>query len=303
MSPEVFIRAALQPQWRQGSGFPSCRKIDMLFGMKKVMPFLFAILAAIPANAQLAHPNALGVTMGHVHYTVKDVDAQKRFWIDAFGAVEVHNGPLSLIQMPGVYIMFRKGDASGPQEGSIVDHVSFTVKNLKESMADWKARGFPTVQANNPLQCYVVGPEGVRVEILQDPATPRQFQMNHIHLHAVDIPAMEAWYAKTFGFTTKKVPMLTSSKLQEINEIPGSSLHFAKEQNAPAPTKGRKLDHIGFDVTNLDEFSKHLQAQGIQLEAPIRAIANTKVKVAFLTDPWGTYIELTENLAPGAGQI
>jgi hypothetical protein len=30
---------------------------------------------------------------------------------------------------------------------------------------------------------------------------------------------------------------------------------------------------------------------------PPKEIPNSKVKVAFLTDPWGAYIELTENLA------
>ena len=268
--------------------------------MKSPCVSLLAILAALPALAQLAPPNSAGVTMGHIHYTVKDVDAQKRFWMDAFHAVEVHNGPLSLIQMPGVYIMFRKGDVTGPQDGATVEHVSFTVKNLKESMADWKARGFQIVQANNPLQCYVVGPEDVHVEILQDPATPVQFQMNHIHMLTNDIPAMEAWYAKAFGFKTTKIPMLTSSNLQDIDEIPGSSLHFAKAAKPAEPTKGRTLDHIGFDVRNLDEFTKRLESQGIKLDVPIRQIPNSNVKMAFLLDPWGTYIELTENLAPGS---
>ena len=64
------------------------------------------------------------------------------------------------------------------------------------------------------------------------------------------------------------------------------------------PTKGRAIDHIGFEVSNLDEFARRLDAQGIKLDVPIRQIPNTKLKIAFLTDPWGTYIELTEGLAP-----
>jgi hypothetical protein len=31
---------------------------------------------------------------------------------------------------------------------------------------------------------------------------------------------------------------------------------------------------------------------------PVRQVPNTNLKIAFLTDPWGTYIELTEGLAP-----
>jgi|SRR5579871_1072474 len=281
-------------------GFHFSRDADKVFGMKTLSVFALTVITAASALAQLAPPNAAGVTMGHVHFMVKDVEAQKRFWIEQLGGIEVHNGSLSLIQMPGVYIMFRQGDPSGPQEGAIVEHVSFVVKNLQESMANWKAKGVKIEQANNPLQCYVVGPEGVHVEILQDPSTPRQYQMNHIHLQPVDVPGMEAWYQKTFGFTITKVPMLTSSNQQEIAEVPGTSLHFAKAKTAMAPTKGRILDHIGFEVRDLEAFSKRLEAQGIKLEAPIRTVPNTKVKVAFITDPWGTYIELTENLAPSS---
>ena len=65
-------------------------------------------------------------------------------------------------------------------------------------------------------------------------------------------------------------------------------------------TKGRAIDHIGFEMKNLDGFVKKLESQGIKLEAPVRQLPNSSLKIAFLTDPWGTYIELTEGLAPPA---
>jgi len=76
------------------------------------------------------------------------------------------------------------------------------------------------------------------------------------------------------------------------------NLSFGSADMPQTPTKGRAIDHIGFEVTNLAEFAKKLDAQGIKLDVPIREIPNTKLKIAFLTDPWGTYIELTEGLAP-----
>jgi len=269
---------------------------DKVLRMKPWLAFAFSVLVAVPALGQLAKPNAAGITMGHVHYVVKDVEAQKRFWIDNLGGIEVHNGPLSLIQMPGVYIMFRQGEPVGPQEGAIIDHVSFVVKDLKESMANWRAKGVQVEQRNNPLQCFVVGPEGVRVEILQNPSTAVQYHMDHIHLHPTDVKSMEAWYEKNFGFTTTKIPMLTSSNLQEIGEVPGSSLHFAIEKVALLPTKGRTLDHIGFEVKNLEAFCKKLEASGIKFDAPYTPRPALGLATAFLTDPWGTYIELTEGL-------
>ena len=47
---------------------------------------------------------------------------------------------------------------------------------------------------------------------------------------------------------------------------------------------------------------KKLEAQGIKMDSAPRVVANTKTKIAFLTDPWGTYIELTEGLAPAPVQ-
>jgi hypothetical protein len=65
-----------------------------------------------------------------------------------------------------------------------------------------------------------------------------------------------------------------------------------------AQLKGRELDHLGFDVTNIEEFEKRLTAQGLKFDAPPRQVPNTQTKGAFLTDPWGAYIEVTEHLAP-----
>jgi hypothetical protein len=84
----------------------------------------------------------------------------------------------------------------------------------------------------------------------------------------------------------------------EAGDMPGVNLSFSPGKTPPLPTKGRSLDHIGFEVKDLEGFVRSLEAKGIKIEAPIRQVPNTKVKIAFLTDPWGTYIELTEGLAP-----
>src|SRR5256885_15553796 len=98
-----------------------------------------AILWVTPALAQLVEPNQVGVTMGHIHLAVKDVDAQKQFWISVMGGTLVKNGPLELIQFPGVFVMLRKADPSGPPDGTIVNHFGFTVKDMPAWLAKWKA--------------------------------------------------------------------------------------------------------------------------------------------------------------------
>jgi hypothetical protein len=65
-----------------------------------------------------------------------------------------------------------------------------------------------------------------------------------------------------------------------------------------AQPKRRGVDHIGFEVKNLDAFVKNFEAQAIKMDAAVRQLPGTELKIAFVTDPYGTYIELTEGLQP-----
>jgi catechol 2,3-dioxygenase-like lactoylglutathione lyase family enzyme len=274
----------------------------MKYGVLSIRTVVALIVAAFtlsPALAQLAPPNDAGVTMGHIHLTVKDGEAQKHFWTTTMGGTVVQNGPLTLIQFPGVFIMLRQAEPTAPPAGSIVNHFGFVWKDLPAALAKWKADNVEIEQNENPNQGYVHGPDGIRVEFFGDPSLSVPVQMNHIHFYTTDIPAMQAWYAKIFSGVPGKRARVSSPGWIDCDDLPGVNLSFSQGKTTLAPTKGRSLDHIGFEVKNIDAFVKKLEGAGIKLDAPIRQIPNSKTKVAFLTDPWGTYIELTEGLAPG----
>jgi catechol 2,3-dioxygenase-like lactoylglutathione lyase family enzyme len=58
------------------------------------------------------------------------------------------------------------------------------------------------------------------------------------------------------------------------------------------------VDHIGFEVQNIDAFVGKLQAAGIRTDAAIRNSSNAAgLRIVYITDPWGTEIEITEGLA------
>ena len=61
-------------------------------------------------------------------------------------------------------------------------------------------------------------------------------------------------------------------------------------------TQGRALDHLGFEVKNLEDFTRKLEGMGIKLERPYTKVPALDIAIAFIKDPWGTYIELTEGL-------
>ena len=267
--------------------------------MKARMLFAIAALAVGSLQGQLAAPNADGISMGHIHLAVKDIEAQKTFWTSMMGGTIVKNGPMDLIRFPGVFIMLRQAEPSGPPEGSIVNHFGFVVKDMPAALAKWKANHLKIEQGENPNQGYVMAPDGIRVEIFGDPTLATPIAMNHIHFYPADIPAMQAWYAKTFGGIAGKRARVARPGWTDCVDVPGVNLSFSQGEKNLVATKGRSLDHIGFEVKNLSDFVQKLQAQGIKLDVAPREVPNTTVKIAFITDPWGTYIELTEGLAAG----
>jgi len=263
-----------------------------------------AALSAACLFAQLAPPNDAGVRLGHIHLLVKDVAAQEKFWIDMMGGKAVRNGPLELIEFPGVYIMLRQGDPSGPPAGSVVDHFGFVFRDLPAMMAKWKAAGVKVEQTpgNNPLQGYVNAPDGVRTEFFGDPTLPVPVRIDHVHLAAkeADIPAMQAWYQKAFGMAPGKRPRVSTPGWVDCNFLPGDvTWSYTQKDKAAEGTKERAVDHVGFDVVSIDAFAAKPATLGLKFEAPPRQIQGAKTRVAYFTDPWGTYIEVTEGLAPG----
>jgi hypothetical protein len=68
-----------------------------------------------------------------------------------------------------------------------------------------------------------------------------------------------------------------------------------KSARPPAPTKGRALDHIGFEIVGLEAFCKKLEAAGTPFDLTYRALPQLGgLQISYLIDPEGTRIELTE---------
>ena len=131
------------------------------------------VLAAAPAFAQLAAPNAAGVAIGHIHINATDMDAQQRFWTQIGGKI-VTREKIVMAQFPGIYILLRKQDNTGGTVGSVMNHFGFYVKDFQGSVAKWKAAGLKWEAVNNPNvgQGFLTGPDNVRIEIYENKDIP-----------------------------------------------------------------------------------------------------------------------------------
>ena len=252
---------------------------------------ILLLLGSVYPDAQLARPGQSGVVMGHLHFNTPDAAAAREFWL-ALGGEAVANPPLQFVQFPGVLVMLRDREPEGGTVGSVINHIGFNVKDLQTSITQWEAAGIDVEPGGFDGQAWVTAPGEVRVEILEDAEIDVPIRMHHVHWNVTAIPEMQAWYERAFG----AVPGMRGRFV--AGDLPGVNLTFGEADDALAPTQGRALDHVGFESTDLQALIAHLESEGIALDSGYRQIGETEVAIAFLTDPWGTYIELTENLAP-----
>jgi predicted enzyme related to lactoylglutathione lyase len=275
-------------------------------------------LLSVPgvAGAQILVAGDGPVVYGHHHLNTTNMAAQKKFYADTLGGTVVKIGSADrqqeIIQFPNVLIFFRPVQApTGGTIGTTVNHIGFSVPDLKPVIAKIKANGFKmittdSVAANVKVTddiaaaspttniAFALGPEDVKVEFVEVKSQKAPIQLHHIHFFGQMNTEMQAWYAKTFG--AKLLPANPASAFVQ-DELPGVFLNFSPSPTPTVGTTGRALDHIGFEIKDLEAFTKKLEAQGIKMDVPYRKVPQLGIAIAFIKDPWGTNIEMTEGLA------
>ena len=267
--------------------------LPKLLCSKIILKSVLAFCLAMPliGFAQLAEPNAEGVAMGHLHFQTANLETSQAFWT-TMGASSVQNGPISLFSIPGVLIMLREAEPTSGSDGTMIVHVGFHVPNVNDAFSRWSAAGLDVERGEFDFQLWVNGPDGLLIEILENPEISVPVQMHHIHWNTPDIVSIQAWYNDMFG----AIPGMRGPF--QAGDIPGVNLTFSGADMPLANTQGTVLDHIGFEVTDLQATIAKLEAAGVTMDSGYREIPAANLAIAFLTDPWGTYIELTQGLEP-----
>ena len=103
--------------------------------MQRSIILACALGFATVAHAQVLPFNEAGVTMGHHHLMVADVDAQRKIWVDALGGEPSGNPPLLFVKFPGVFLILSNGKGTEGTKGSALDHIAFNVKDLRATRA------------------------------------------------------------------------------------------------------------------------------------------------------------------------
>ena len=111
--------------------------------MRKNLFVALLLASALTAGGAAAQPapfNPTGVTFGHWHLASKDIEANKKLFLAMGGKLYMPGGN-PLIMFPGTYINLNLGTEKGEggSQGSVVNHVGFSVDNVQKRVAEWKA--------------------------------------------------------------------------------------------------------------------------------------------------------------------
>jgi catechol 2,3-dioxygenase-like lactoylglutathione lyase family enzyme len=284
--------------------------------------FAFA-LATAPGSrisAQLLSNPDAPVRIGHYHLNVTSVEAHKKFWVDTLGGTAMKFQGLDVVKFPDALIFLRVQKPTGPTRGTAFDHIGFAVPNVPAMAMKLAASGYQETTGREPVPgtsqtppaasgtsavygrfAYFIGPDGAKIELVTAAApNAPPIVAHHIHFINKQYVEMQQWYMKAFDATLRsgQTDFFIGADLAGV----GYSLNFFRWEGdqtiTHVPTKGRVVDHVGFEVKNLEEFCKKLEAKGITLTRGYRqkdkAMGN--IATALLTDPWGVSIELTEGL-------
>jgi catechol 2,3-dioxygenase-like lactoylglutathione lyase family enzyme len=292
--------------------------------MKRLLLAAAILLCASPAFAQIvSHPDA-PIRVGHYHLNVTSLEAHRKFWVDTLGGTAMKFGAIDVVKFPDAFVFLHVQKPTGPTRGTAFDHIGFAVPNVPAMAMKLAAAGYQETTGREPAPgaaparapatstpgtsavygrfAYFVGPDGAKIELVTaaEPNAP-PIAAHHIHFINKQYVEMQQWYMKAFDATLRAggTDFFAGADLPNV----GYSLNFFRWEGDQSithvPTAGRVVDHVGFEVKNLEAFCKALEAKGIKLARPYnkKTAAMNNIATAVIVDPWGVSIELTEGLA------
>jgi hypothetical protein len=278
--------------------------------MKTKLIIACALVAIMAAGAslygQLAAPTSSGVSLGAVYYTVPDVAAHKKIWVDIFGAKAVMVGKTEMLKIPGAFVVLSKGE---PGTGNpLVNHLGIWGKDLDTTRAKLTAAGIQTA----PKAQFIDLPNGLRLEFIDDANGPEVPAAHHIHYFVAngdDATKGRAWYVKEFGAAENSrrngaVPSALLTPAEKWISVDftaagggrGRGAAAGAAPAAPTSNKGMVLDRFALEVKGIDTFVKKLEADGVKVTKPVSTNADG-LKTAMIVDVLGNDVELIEGLS------
>ncbi len=257
-----------------------------------------ALLTAIPIQAA-----ETGAQTHHIHLATSNATEAVKWYVEHLECKSIETRS-EAIDCGAVEIEFVVRPTLGGSQGTGVNHIGFSFKDLNAKMAELEAVGVrgsgvrlqrfddgSTLREAPGLFEYgfIFDPWGTRIELVEDPET---LGFHHIHLHSADPDATLEWYSKVFGGRRAKLKrQLDGLLFGTVWLLVGSH-----PEGRPAPTDQRSVDHLAFVVPDLEAAVAQLSSEAVELlhEPTVPENARASAKRVFLSGPDGVLIAIVE---------
>jgi catechol 2,3-dioxygenase-like lactoylglutathione lyase family enzyme len=243
------------------------------------------VWAAAPALARAADYH-------HVHLTASNGEDAAQWYIRHMGCQALRNRK-DAAQCGTVLLLFFARAPKGASEGTGVNHIGFSFRDLTTKMKELEAAG---VKVATPLRdapglfklAFVEDPWGTRIEVVED---LEYLGFHHIHLRSPDPDATSKWYQNVFGGQPAKLKGRLDGLLYGTTWL----LVGRQTEGQLAPTEGRAVDHLGFSFPNLDAAAAEFKKKGVTFQAEPRDVQSTVAsRIAFVIGPDDVRIEVVQ---------
>jgi catechol 2,3-dioxygenase-like lactoylglutathione lyase family enzyme len=242
---------------------------------------LFTVSLSLSANA---------AKWDHVHILVPDTKAAAEWYAEHFDGKITKSGPFDAVLFGDDLVKFRVStpDTKGTLNSSIY-HIAFSVKDVPAKRIALEKTGIKVSKrvfemgTNGTLYALVEDPWGTRIRIISDDSVSG---FHHVHLESPDPESAIAWYADHFG--GKVTSFLGMASLHAIRY--GDMWLLINKSDAPEPSTGHSIDHLGWNMPDFDELVTVLKKEGTEFALEPRPA--DKPTMAYILGPDGAKIEI-----------
>jgi len=135
------------------------------------------------------------------------------------------------------------------------------------------------------------------------PAAPvNAHRMDHVNLGCRDLDVTAGFYSALFGLELKEQGDNGVTRWCIIGAPDRFYLCLAENRSAePFKPEGIHINHVGFVVDDIDETVRRIHALGLRLEYGDVTLDWPRSRSAYVTDPDGIVIEITNRFGGGLG--
>lgn len=257
----------------------------------RIGTILFLATVALPALPSGAQAQGFKPIFDHIHLAAPEPEKAVAWYREHFGGQTMKEAQDRLLY-GDTRIVFQRRATSLPSEGSVVDHIGFSVPNLDGAMKVFQTEGVKIVAAVRDVPglfklAFIEDPWGAKIEVVQD---SDKLGFHHVHLRAPDPAATLAWYSQQFGGKTGKFK-------DRIDGIDYSGVWLLIQRGETTPSQGHAIDHIGFRPIDLEKSVAAMKGRNVKFTTEPRPLTlgdGTVVHLAFAEGPDGVRIEMVQ---------